>query len=48
MVSFIAFGILPLPHQLFGGIITVAGVLIMALSQAGFLKNPFRKTKVLN
>jgi drug/metabolite transporter (DMT)-like permease len=48
MVSFIAFGILPLPHQLLGGIITVAGVLIMALSQAGFLKNPFSKTKVLN
>ena len=48
IVSFIAFGILPLPHQLLGGIITVAGVLTMAMAQAGFLKNPCRKTKVLN
>ncbi len=48
IVSFIAFGILPLPHQLLGGIITVAGVLTMAMAQAGFLKNPFSKTKVLN
>lgn len=46
IVSFLLFGTLPLPHQLWGGIITVAGVLIMALAQAGFLKNPFRKIKV--
>jgi drug/metabolite transporter (DMT)-like permease len=36
LVAFLAFGTLPLPHQLAGGIITVAGVLIMALAQAGF------------
>ncbi len=35
LVSFVSFGTLPLPHQLAGGIITVAGVLIMALAQAG-------------
>jgi drug/metabolite transporter (DMT)-like permease len=44
VVSFLVFGILPLQHQLIGGIITVVGVLIMALAQAGFLrftsKNP--------
>jgi len=43
LVAFLAFGTLPLPHQLTGGIITVAGVLIMALAQAGFLRNPFYK-----
>jgi len=43
LVAFIVFGTLPLPHQLLGGIITVAGVLIMALAQAGLLKNPFLK-----
>ena len=43
LVAFLAFGTLPLPHQLAGGIITVAGVLIMALAQAGLLKNPFSK-----
>jgi drug/metabolite transporter (DMT)-like permease len=43
IVAFLAFGTLPLPHQLAGGIITVAGVLIMALAQAGLLKNPFSK-----
>lgn len=48
IVSFIAFGILPLPHQLLGGIITVAGVLTMALAQAGFLKNPFGKATTKN
>jgi len=36
LVAFLAFGTLPLPHQLAGGIITVAGVLIMAMAQAGF------------
>jgi len=44
IVAFIAFGTLPLPHQLAGGIITVVGVLIMALAQAGFIKNPFAKS----
>jgi drug/metabolite transporter (DMT)-like permease len=43
IVAFLFFGTLPLPHQLAGGIITVAGVLIMALAQAGLLKNPFSK-----
>jgi drug/metabolite transporter (DMT)-like permease len=38
VVSFLVFGILPLKHQLFGGIITVVGVLIMTLAQAGFIK----------
>ncbi len=41
--AWLFFGTLPLPHQLAGGIITVAGVLIMALAQAGFIKNPFSK-----
>lgn len=35
LVSLLFFGILPLQHQLAGGLITVAGVLIMALAQAG-------------
>ena len=43
LVAFLAFGTLPLPHQLAGGIITVAGVLIMALAQAGILRNLFYK-----
>jgi len=43
LVAFVVFGTLPLPHQLLGGIITVAGVLIMAMAQAGLLKNPFLK-----
>jgi drug/metabolite transporter (DMT)-like permease len=38
LVAFLAFGTLPLPHQLAGGIITVAGVLIMALAQAGYFR----------
>ena len=38
IVSFLVFDILPLTHQLIGGIITVVGVLIMALAQAGFIK----------
>ncbi len=41
--AFFVFKTLPLPHQLWGGMITVIGVLIMALAQAGFLKNPFSK-----
>ena len=36
--SYLFFKIFPLAHQLVGGIITVAGILIMALAQSGFLK----------
>jgi len=39
--AFFVFKTLPLPHQLWGGMITVIGVLVMALAQAGYLKNPF-------
>jgi drug/metabolite transporter (DMT)-like permease len=39
IAAWLVFGTLPLTHQLAGGIITVAGVLIMALAQAGYLKN---------
>ena len=42
--AFFVFKTLPLPHQLLGGLITVIGVLIMALAQANYLKNPFVKT----
>ncbi len=45
IVSFVVFGILPLQHQLIGGIITVVGVLIMAMSQAGFIHVPFSRSK---
>jgi drug/metabolite transporter (DMT)-like permease len=38
LVSLMLFGILPLKHQLAGGLITVAGVLIMALAQAGLFR----------
>jgi len=41
LVAFLVFGTLPLPHQLIGGIITVTGILVMALAQAGV----FRKKK---
>jgi len=36
LVAFLVFGTLPQSQQLAGGIITVAGVLIMALAQAGY------------
>lgn len=36
--AFIFFGTLPLKHQLIGGMITVVGILIMALAQAGIFK----------
>ena len=36
--AFLFFGTLPLKHQLIGGIITVIGILIMALAQAGVFK----------
>jgi len=45
IAAWLVFGTLPLSHQLAGGIITVAGVLIMALAQAGYLKNPFVKNR---
>ena len=35
--AYLVFKTFPLPHQLFGGLITVIGVLIMTLAQAGFL-----------
>lgn len=39
--AYFVFKTLPLPHQLIGGLITVVGVLIMTLAQAGM----FRKNK---
>lgn len=36
--AYLVFKTFPLPHQLVGGFITVAGVLLMTLAQAGFLK----------
>ena len=48
IAAWLVFGTLPLTHQIAGGIITVAGVLIMALAQAGYLKNPLSKPKVGN
>lgn len=36
--AFLFFKTLPLPHQIVGGVISVAGVLIMTLAQAGLLK----------
>ena len=38
LVSYLFFDTLPLTHQLAGGLITVAGVLIMTLAQAGIFK----------
>ena len=35
--SWLYFGTLPLPHQLWGGFLTVIGVLVMTLAQARFL-----------
>lgn len=45
VAAWLFFGTLPLPHQLAGGVVTVIGVLIMALAQAGYLKNPFSRVK---
>lgn len=42
--SYIFFGIFPLAHQLIGGLITILGILIMTLAQAGILN--IRKTRV--
>jgi drug/metabolite transporter (DMT)-like permease len=36
--AYLFFGTFPLPHQLVGGFITIAGVLVMTLAQAGFIK----------
>ena len=36
--AYLVFKTLPLPHQIAGGIITVLGVLVMALAQAGVFK----------
>ena len=41
--AFLFFGTFPLAHQLIGGMITVIGVLIMALAQAGLFKKLTRK-----
>jgi drug/metabolite transporter (DMT)-like permease len=38
IIAFFYFGSLPVAFQLLGGAITVAGVLIMTLSQAGFIR----------
>lgn len=46
IAAYLVFGTLPLPHQLIGGLITVVGILIMALAQAGFIKNPFTKKQL--
>ncbi len=37
--AFLFFGTFPLPHQLIGGFITVAGVLVMTVARAGLIKN---------
>lgn len=36
--AYLYFGTLPLPHQLFGGLLTVIGVLVMSLAQARILR----------
>jgi drug/metabolite transporter (DMT)-like permease len=43
LFSFLFFRSLPQTHQIMGGLITVLGILIMALSQAGYLRSPFSK-----
>lgn len=35
--AYLVFGTFPLPHQFIGGLITVAGVLVMTLAQAGII-----------
>jgi drug/metabolite transporter (DMT)-like permease len=42
--SFLFFGILPLSHQILGGLITIAGVMVMALGRSGLLKIINKKT----
>ena len=36
--AYLYFGTLPLPHQLLGGLLTVAGVLVMSLAQANIFR----------
>jgi len=43
LFSFLFFRSLPQTHQIMGGLITVLGILIMALSQAGYFRSPFSK-----
>jgi drug/metabolite transporter (DMT)-like permease len=43
LFSFLFFRSLPQTHQILGGLITVLGILIMALSQAGYFRRPFSK-----
>jgi drug/metabolite transporter (DMT)-like permease len=43
IAAWMVFGTLPLTHQLMGGIITVVGVLIMALAQAGYISLTSKK-----
>jgi len=38
LVAYLVFGSFPLPHQFAGGLITVAGVLVMTLGQAGVFR----------
>lgn len=40
--SFLFFGMLPLIHQIIGGIITVIGIFILTFAQAGFIKRSIR------
>ncbi len=42
--SYLFFGIFPLRHQLIGGFITVIGIFIMALAQAGIIR--FKKSSI--
>ncbi len=45
LAAWFVFKTLPLPHQLFGGIITVTGILTMTLAQAGYFKGFMKKGK---
>lgn len=42
--AYFVFKTIPLPHQLIGGFITVVGVLVIALAQAGFFKKSIKGT----
>lgn len=46
IVGFLYFRTLPLPHQLFGGFLTIAGVVVMALAQSGIFKPSGSSAKV--
>lgn len=44
--AYFYFGTLPLPHQLVGGFITIAGVLVMTMARAGFInRKKFRQVE---